>query len=338
MPRPTSNSGYDAVLLVSFGGPDGPEDVLPFLRNVTRGRNVPPERLAVVARTYERFGGRSPINAHNRALRDALEAELRGAGHDLPVYWGNRNWHPFLRDAVAEMAEAGVRAALAFVTSAFSSYSSCRQYLDDLDAARAEVGPDAPRIDKIRPYFNHPGFVAAWTDAVRAAFAQLPHDRAARARLVFTAHSIPRDMAARCDYEAQLREAARLVAAPWPQVGWDLVWQSRSGPPNVPWLEPDIGDHLETLAPRRRRHGRAGAPRLRLRPHGGRLGPRHRGGASAPRGWGSTWCGQPPPALPPASSPWRASWSRSGWRDRQPVAIGRLPANPHRCPEGCCRP
>ena len=337
MPRPTSNSGYDAVLLVSFGGPDGPEDVLPFLLNVTRGRNVPPERLAVVARTYERFGGRSPINAHNRALRQALEAELRGAGHDLPVYWGNRNWHPFLRDAVAEMAEAGVRAALAFVTSAFSSYSSCRQYLDDLDAARAEVGPDAPRIDKIRPYFNHPGFVATWTDAVRAAFAQLPHDRAARARLVFTAHSIPREMAARCDYEAQLREAARLVAAPWPEVGWDLVWQSRSGPPSVPWLEPDIGDHLETLH-------RDGVDTVVLAPlgfvsdHMEIVWDLDAVVAQRAEGLGIHLVRAATPGTALRFVAMARELVEERLEGRQPVAIGRLPANPHRCPEGCCRP
>src|SRR6478672_1518078 len=150
---------YDAVLVVSFGGPDGPEDVLPFLENVLRGRNVPRERMMEVADHYYAFGGRSPINDQNRALIAALETELATHGPKLPVYWGNRNWHPLLPDTIAQMATAGVRHALAFVTSAYSSYSSCRQYLENIAAARAEVGPNAPQIDKLRAFFNHPGFI-----------------------------------------------------------------------------------------------------------------------------------------------------------------------------------
>jgi ferrochelatase len=290
-----------------------------------------------VARTYERFGGRSPINEHNRALRAALSEELRRAGHDLPVYWGNRNWRPFLRDAVAEMAADGVRAALAFVTSAFSSYSSCRQYLEDLDGARAEVGPSAPRIDKIRPYFNHPGFVAAWTDAVAAAFARLPggSEQAARARLVFTAHSIPSRMAAQCDYEAQLRETGRLVAASRPTTRWDLAFQSRSGPSSVPWLEPDVTDHLATLRD-------DGVDTVVLAPLGFvsdhlevvwdlDVVARERAEALGI---------QLVRAATPGTSPRFVTMARELVEERldgrHEVAIGGMPPRPHRCPEGCC--
>jgi ferrochelatase len=238
---------YDAVLLFSFGGPEGPDDVLPFLRNVTRGRGVPEERLAVVAEHYQHFGGVSPINAQNRVLLAALQDELT-----LPVYWGNRNWTPFLRDTLVQMREDGVRRALAFVTSPYGSYSSCRQYLDDIDRARAEIGPDAPEVDKIRHYHDHPGLVEPYADGVRAALAQVSD--VDNVRLVFTAHSIPSTMEERSGpdghrYTAQLRETAALVAAAAGATqDWDLVWQSRSGPPQVPWLEPDINDHLEALA------------------------------------------------------------------------------------------
>jgi protoporphyrin/coproporphyrin ferrochelatase len=242
--------GYDALLVLSFGGPEGPDDVMPFLRNVTRGRGVPDERLAEVAGHYRHFGGVSPLNAANRKLVGALRDTL-----DLPVYWGNRNWHPLVADTVRQMRDDGVRRALAFATSAYASYSACRQYLEDIDRARAEVGEGAPEIDKIRHFFDHPLFVAANADAVRDALRTLPDPDAAR--LVCTAHSIPAAMARAAGpgggrYEAQLAETARLVAA---ELGRgpdevDLVWQSRSGPPQVPWLEPDINDHLEALAGR----------------------------------------------------------------------------------------
>ncbi|HEX6500738.1 MAG TPA: ferrochelatase [Micromonosporaceae bacterium] len=245
--------GYDAFLLVSFGGPEGPDDVMPFLENVVRGRGVPRERLLEVAEHYRHFGGVSPINAQCRALLDAVRDRFAVEGIDLPVYWGNRNWHPYLADTLRRMRVDGVRRALAFVTSAYGSYSSCRQYLDDIERARAEVGEDAPVVDKIRHYHDHPGHIEPHVDAVRDALAALPGDRRGSTRLVFTAHSIPATMAATSGptggrYEAQLREAARLVAdAAAPDLPWDLVWQSRSGPPQVPWLEPDVNDHLEAL-------------------------------------------------------------------------------------------
>ncbi|HET6213633.1 MAG TPA: ferrochelatase [Micromonosporaceae bacterium] len=240
---------YDAFLLVSFGGPERPEDVHPFLANVTRGRGVPPARLAEVAQHYLSFGGVSPINEQCRQLLAALGTEFAGAGVDLPLYWGNRNWHPMLHETLLRMRNDGVRRAIAFVTSAYGSYSSCRQYLDDLATARAALGDAAPVIDKIRHFHDDPGFVEPHADAVRAALTTVDADR-----LVFTAHSIPVSMARSAGpdggrYEAQLRETARLVAAAAaPGLPWDLVWQSRSGPPHVPWLEPDVDDHLAELA------------------------------------------------------------------------------------------
>jgi ferrochelatase len=242
---------YDAFLLVSFGGPEGPDEVMPFLRNVTRGRGIPEERLLAVAEHYQHFGGVSPINQQCRELLVAIEKEFRAGGVDLPIYWGNRNWEPLLTDTVAAMRNDGIKHALAFVTSPYGSYSSCRQYLDDIERARHAV-EGAPVIDKIRHYHDHPGHITPHADAVRTALAQLP---AGRNRIAFTAHSIPSSMAATAGpgggtdrYRGQLTEVCELVvAAAAPGVEWDLVWQSRSGPPSVPWLEPDINDHLRTL-------------------------------------------------------------------------------------------
>jgi ferrochelatase len=235
---------FDAIVLVSFGGPEGPDDVLPFLENVTRGRNVPRERLLDVAHHYDLFGGVSPINAQNRELIEALEPELRRRGIELPIYFGNRNWHPYLGDTMRQMTEDGVGRALAIFTSAFSSYSGCRQYREDLFNAQQAVGPDAPEVPRTRMFFNHPGFVEANVDRVRAAMSELGTDQV---HIAFTAHSIPSAMAANCAYEAQLREAARLVAEAVGIADWAVVYQSRSGSPLVPWLEPDIGDHLRAV-------------------------------------------------------------------------------------------
>ena len=265
---------FDAIVLVSFGGPEGPDDVLPFLENVTRGRNVPRERLLDVAHHYELFGGVSPINAQNRELIAALEPELRRRGIELPIYFGNRNWHPYLRDTMRQMTEDGVGRALAVFTSAFSSYSGCRQYREDLFNAQQAVGPDAPEVPRTRMFFNHPGFVEANVDRVRAAMSELGTDDV---HIAFTAHSIPSAMAANCAYEAQLREAARLVAEAVGVADWAVVYQSRSGSPQVPWLEPDIGDHLRSGARAGSAGGRDLADRLRLRPPRGALRPRHRG-------------------------------------------------------------
>jgi ferrochelatase len=243
-----TTTAYDAALLVSFGGPEGPDDVLPFLENVTRGRGVPPERLRLVAEHYFARGGVSPLNAQCRTLLSALDAELRAAGHDLPLYWGNRNWHPMLADTIGRMAEDGVRRALAVVTSATSSYSGCRQYLEDIEAARARAGSRAPVVDKIRQFYDHPGFIEAMTDNVGRSLATLSETHEPP-RLVFCAHSIPLAMARTSDYVAQLREAARLVAERVPGIReHELVFQSRSGPSEVPWLEPDVSAHLRALA------------------------------------------------------------------------------------------
>jgi protoporphyrin/coproporphyrin ferrochelatase len=244
----SSETTYDALLLVSFGGPERPDDVMPFLENVVRGKPVPRERLLEVADHYYQFGGVSPINEQNRALLAALAVELAQHGPQLPIYWGNRNWHPFLADTLRQMADDGVRRALAFFTSAYSSYSSCRQYLENIAAARQAVGPRAPQVDKLRAYFNHPGFIEPMTERVRAALEQIPADRRAAAGLLFAAHSIPQTMADTCRYETQLREACRLVADALGRTAWRLVYQSRSGPPTQPWLEPDVRDALRDLA------------------------------------------------------------------------------------------
>jgi len=238
---------YDAVLLLSFGGPEGPDDVLPFLENVTRGRGVPRERLEVVAGQYALFGGVSPINSQNRALIESLRAELTRCGHALPVYFGNRNWHPLLADTLGEMADDGVRRALAFVTSAYSSYSGCRQYREDIERARAAVGPRAPRIDKLRAYWNHPGFIEPMAAELAGVMKAVPPAARETTRVVFTAHSLPESMASTCDYALQLEDTAALVAAAAGVDRWDRVYQSRSGPPTHPWLEPDIVDHIEAL-------------------------------------------------------------------------------------------
>jgi protoporphyrin/coproporphyrin ferrochelatase len=245
---------YDAFLLVSFGGPEGPEDVIPFLRNVTRGRAVPPERLEQVAEHYYRFGGVSPINQQCRDLIALVEKDFAAGGINLPVYWGNRNADPYLADTIRAMARDGVRRGIAFVTSAYSSYSSCRQYLDDIERARAQAGAGAPVIDKIRQYFNHPGFIEPLAEATRRAVESLPASVRQDAELVFTAHSIPDAMAAASGpdggaYPAQLAEAARLIAE---RAGggrpWRVAYQSRSGPPSQPWLGPDVSDCLTELS------------------------------------------------------------------------------------------
>ncbi|NYE46735.1 ferrochelatase [Spinactinospora alkalitolerans] len=256
---------YDAFLLLSFGGPEKTDDVIPFLENVTRGRGIPRERLAEVGEHYFLFNGVSPINQQCRDLIEAVRADFDANGVDLPIYWGNRNWDPYLTDTVAQMAEDGVRRVVALATSAYSSYSSHRQYLEDVDRAREAVGAGAPRIDLIRPYFDHPGFIDSFADNTRAALRRLPADLRADARLLYSAHSIPTAMsqasgdpecrpgAAGGAYPAQLAEVARLVTE---RVDADserghaheLVYQSRSGPPGQPWLEPDINDRLEELA------------------------------------------------------------------------------------------
>ncbi len=232
----------DAVLLLSFGGPEGPDQVMPFLENVTRGRNIPRERLAAVAEHYQHFGGVSPINGINRALIDQLRGLI-----DIPIYFGNRNWEPYVEDTVAVMAADGIRRAAVFATSAWGGYSGCAQYTEDIARARRAAGDRAPHLVKLRQFYDHPLFVQMFSDAITAAAQAVPDD----ARLVFTAHSIPLAARSRCGtelYERQVGYAARLVAAAAGYDDYDQVWQSRSGPPQVPWLEPDVADHLSVLA------------------------------------------------------------------------------------------
>jgi ferrochelatase len=242
---------YDAILVVSFGGPESPDDVIPFLETVLRGRNVPRERLLTVAEHYYHFGGKSPINQQTRELIAALEAELDQHGPKLPVYWGNRNWHPLLPETLLQMKKDGVRRALAFVTSAYSSYSGCRQYRENIAQAQREVGVGAPEVDKLRVFFNHPEFVDAKVDRVGAALAELrsglPPDAEQNVQVVYLAHSIPASMAATSDYVRQLEEVRRLVSQKLGVRNDALVYQSRSGTPGQPWLEPDILDYLRTV-------------------------------------------------------------------------------------------
>lgn len=232
---------YDAILLLSFGGPEKREDVIPFLENVLRGRNVPHERMLAVAEHYYHFDGRSPINDQCRELIAALKQH----GAPLPIYWGNRNWHPMLADTVARMRDEGVHSALAIATSAFGSYSGCRQYLEDIETARAAI-PNAPRIEKLPPFWNLPGFIEAMTDRVRDAL-----DRQPGADLVYTAHSIPVSMAQSSPYEQQLRGAAAMVNRTLGLGDPVFAWQSRSGPPSQPWLDPDIADYIRSTSSKR---------------------------------------------------------------------------------------
>jgi ferrochelatase len=239
---------YDALLLLSFGGPEGPGDVIPFLENVTRGRNVPRERLDEVAGHYLHFGGVSPINAQNRALIAALRDELRRREILLPIYFGNRNWEPYVADTIAQMRAGGVHRALVFVTSAFSSYSGCRQYREDVTRAvdKLNLG-DTLTFDKIRGFYNHPGYIETMIELTAERLSRIPDERRASTEIIFTAHSIPQSMAKGCAYEKQLLASSRLVAEALRIPSWRLAYQSRSGPPSVPWLEPDILDELDTL-------------------------------------------------------------------------------------------
>jgi ferrochelatase len=237
---------YDALLVVSFGGPEQQADVIPFLENVLRGKNVPRERMLEVAEHYRHFGGKSPINEQTRGLIAALQEELAAHGPKLPVYWGNRNWHPMLADTVRQMQTAGVRKAMAFATSAFGSYSGCRQYLEDIDRARAAVGPGAPEIHKLPTFHNRAGFIRAMADRVQTAIDAIPAERRIAATLVYTAHSVPLSMARSSPYVEQLQESCRLVSQAVGRNGV-LVYQSRSGAPSQPWLEPDVCRHIREL-------------------------------------------------------------------------------------------
>jgi len=241
---------YDAILVVSFGGPEGHDDVIPFLENVLRGRNVPRERMLAVAEHYYHFDGKSPINQQTRELIAAIREELTRHGPKLPVYWGNRNWHPMLADTLRQMKSDGVKRALAFVTSAYSSYSGCRQYRENITRAQTEVGEGAPQIDKLRVFFNHPGFLEATEDRLQEALAKIPANARRNVQIVYVAHSIPMSMANTSDYVKQLEEVRRLASQAIGISNNFLVYQSRSGAPGQPWLEPDILDHLREVKPK----------------------------------------------------------------------------------------
>ena len=238
---------YEALIVISFGGPNCNDDVIPFLENVLRGKPVPRSRMLEVAEHYYHFGGKSPINEQNLALIDALKGELARREIDLPIYFGNRNWAPYIPDALRQMRDNGVKKALAFFTSGFSSYSSCRQYRENVAKAQEEIGAGAPRIDLLRKFYNHPGFIEALTELAKEKLASLSEAGRASNKLLFVAHSIPQSMADHSRYEEQLREASRLVAQALDTPDWELVFQSRSGPPTQPWLEPDICDRIERL-------------------------------------------------------------------------------------------
>jgi ferrochelatase len=338
---------YEALLLVSFGGPEQPDDVLPFLENVTRGRAVPPHRLREVGEHYFARGGRSPINDQCRELIAALRADFDAQGVDLPIYWGNRNWHPYLADAVQRMSDDGVRRAAYFVTSMYASYSGCRQYREDLfDAVQGVT--EAPALDRVRHGYDHPGFITALADATVKALADLGAD--SDTRLVYVTHSIPAAMARasgiRPDtYVAEHAEAARLVtSAVADRTGrvheTDLVYCSRSGAPDVPWLVPDVNEQLAALSA-------IGVDSVVIVPIGfvsdhmevvhdldteaagtaARLGLRYARAAT--------------PGTHPAFVAMirglvleRAAVERGEPVD--PLALGRLDAHWHACPSGCC--
>ena len=237
---------YDAILFLSFGGPEKHEDVIPFLENVLRGKPVPRERLLEVAEHYYHFGGISPINEQCRVLIAELREELDAHDIRLPIYWGNRNWKPYLNDTMVQMKQDGVKRALTYVTSGFSCYSGCRQYRENIAAALEQPEADGLQIDKLRVFYNHPDFIAVLAEQVGIALANFPVDVRDAVHVAFTAHSIPLSMSSTSDYEKQLRESCRLVAEQLelPESRWKLVYQSRSGRPQDPWLEPDILDHL----------------------------------------------------------------------------------------------
>lgn len=238
---------FDALLIVSFGGPEGMDDVIPFLDNVLRGKNVPEERKMEVAHHYEMFGGVSPINAQNRELKSLLEEKLKQENIELPVFWGNRNWKPYLKDALIEMKQKGVKNALAYFTSAYASYSGCRQYQDNIEDARKLIGEEAPNVQRLALFFDHPNFIQANVERIQEQLANVSDPTHNGVHLVFTAHSIPISMAKSSAYVDQLNRACELVAEKVGVDSWKLAFQSRSGPPQIPWLEPDINDHLKTV-------------------------------------------------------------------------------------------
>lgn len=324
---------YDAILVVSFGGPEAPDEVMPFLERVVEGRGVPRERLLAVAEHYHHFGGVSPINGRTRELVEALEATLAEHGPHLPVYWGNRFWRPMLADTLRTMRDDGRTRALALVTSAFSSWSGCRAYREDIEKARAEVGEGATQIDKIRPFYNHPGYVATCVTRLRETLEGLPDP----VHVLFSAHSIPIAMASGCDYEAQLRELAELVATEVGLERWELVYQSRSGPPRVPWLEPDVLDALRALAERAPGATAVVAPFGFVADHMEVVWDLDEEARVLAKELGLGFARVPAANAHPALVEMARDLilERVSGRDERP-ALGRLGARPDRCAEGCC--
>lgn len=330
---------YDALLVLSFGGPERREDVIPFLENVLRGKNVPRERMLAVAEHYYHFEGVSPINEQNRQLIAAIQQELLEQGIDLPVYWGNRNWHPLLADTLRQMKQDGKRRALVFVTSVFGSYSGCRQYLEDIDRARAEVEPPVPELDKLRCPFNHPGFIRAMAERVRDALEQVPPAERSRVQLVFTAHSIPTVMAQVSPYEAQLKEACRLVADAVGQPDWTLVYQSRSGPPSQPWLEPDVLDYLREIHRRQSHSAVVIAPIGFVSDHMEVLYDLDTEARALCAELGLPVVRAATAGVHPHFIAMIRQLIEERIEDAQErLCIGGLPAAPHVCPPDCCRP
>lgn len=239
---------YDAILFMSFGGPEKNEDVIPFLENVTEGRGIPKERLAEVGEHYYHFGGKSPINDQNLALITEIEKELEKQNINLPVYFGNRNWDPYITDTMQKMKDDGVKRAVAFVTSGYSCYSGCRQYREDIVKAQEKVGPGAPEVDKIRVFYNHPGFIDSTILGIKESLTKWEVENRGKVKIAFTAHSIPNSQAENSDYEVQLNETCKIISNELNHSNYDMVYQSRSGSPKIPWLEPDIIDYMEQIS------------------------------------------------------------------------------------------
>lgn len=328
---------FDALLVLSFGGPEGPDDVMPFLENVTRGRAVPRERLEEVAEHYYHFGGVSPINAQNRALIAALVDELNRRGLRLPVYWGNRNWHPFLTDAMRQMVEEGIQKALVFVTSIYSSYSGCRQYREDLEQARAEIGESAPQCEKLRAFYNHPLFIDAMTERVSDALLQVPKERRSAADVLFSAHSIPLSMAATCDYEQQLNESSRLIAERLGIGKWQVVYQSRSGTPSVPWLEPDVCNVIQELGENDTCRDVVVVPIGFTSDHMEVLYDLDVEAAEAAEKAGLNLVRAGTPGTHPKFVQMICELVEERVHDKMPQAVGKFGPRPHQCPPDCCQ-
>ena len=243
-----SQRQYDAVLFMSFGGPEKNEDVIPFLENVTEGRGIPKERLAEVGEHYFHFGGKSPINDQNIALIKAIEKELEHQNINLPVYFGNRNWDPYISDTMLRCEYDGFKRAVCFVTSGYSCYSGCRQYREDIVNAQEKVGEGAPEIDKIRVFYNHPGFIESTLLSIKESLSNWDTSDQKKVKIAFTAHSIPNSQAENSDYEVQLNETCRIITEDLNHTNYDMVYQSRSGSPRIPWLEPDILDYMDQIS------------------------------------------------------------------------------------------